>query len=131
MNLLSSARSKLLLASALLAGLAFTARLQSLSAGLAARWLLALAALGGAAWWWKRHTQLLPRSMEMPRLEVLARTGLSQRCGVALVRAEGRTYLVAHGDGFAEIRETPGVLPSQGRKARVHRVRATGVGGTR
>ncbi|MFB1481295.1 flagellar biosynthetic protein FliO [Corallococcus sp. RDP092CA] len=42
-------------------------------------------------------------------LRIVARTGLSQRCGLALVEADGRRYLVAYGDTFAELRETRAV----------------------
>jgi hypothetical protein len=39
------------------------------------------------------------------RLKVVSRAGLSQRCGIALVEADGRSFLVAFGDSFAEIHE--------------------------
>ena len=39
-------------------------------------------------------------------MRVVSRTGLSQRCGLALVEVEGSQYLVAFGDSFAEIRRT-------------------------
>jgi hypothetical protein len=41
------------------------------------------------------------------RLKVVSRAGLSQRCGLVLVEADGRSFLVAFGDSFAEIHEAP------------------------
>lgn len=42
-------------------------------------------------------------------LIIVSKTGLSQRCGLALVEVEGRRYLVAYGDTFAEIHEARGM----------------------
>jgi hypothetical protein len=47
-------------------------------------------------------------------LRVVSRAGLSQRCGIALVEADGHSFLVAFGDSFAEIQKAPAskrVLP--------------------
>jgi flagellar protein FliO/FliZ len=102
-----SPRKRLLLASGLILGLAALAPLGGLSPPGAARWLLGavvLAGLGG--WWWRRgatgHRFALPE-----RLKIVSRAGLSQRSGIALVEADGRSFLVAFGDSFAEIHEAP------------------------
>lgn len=42
------------------------------------------------------------------RLEVISSSALSARCSVALVEAEGSTYLIAFGDSFAQIHPTDG-----------------------
>jgi flagellar protein FliO/FliZ len=118
-----SPRKRLLLAGGLLLGLAALAPIRGLSASGAARWVLgAMALVGLGGWWWRRgavgHGFALPE-----RLKVVSRAGLSQRCGLALVEADGRSFLVAFGDSFAEIHEAPvsqRVL-AQARGPRFHR----------
>lgn len=102
-----SPRRRLLLASGLLLGLTALAPLSGMSAAGAARWLLGAGALAGLGWWWWRRDGASPRFMLPERLKVVSRAGLSQRCGIALVEADGRTFLVAFGDSFAEIRPAP------------------------
>jgi hypothetical protein len=102
-----SPRRRLLLASGLLLGLATLAPLGGLSTAGAARWILGVGALAGISWWLWRRDGASPRFTLPERLKVVSRAGLSQRCGIALVEADGRTFLVAFGDSFAEIRPAP------------------------
>jgi flagellar biogenesis protein FliO len=97
----------LLLASGLLLGLVALAPLGGLSTAGAARWLLGAGALAGLGWWLWRRDGASPRFTLPERLRVISRAGLSQRCGIALVEADGRSFLVAFGDSFAEIRPAP------------------------
>lgn len=107
-NLLSvlSPRARLLAAGALILGLAALGPLGGLSMTAAARWLLGAVALGGLGWWLHRRGSAGPGIPTMERMKVVSRAGLSPRCGLALVEVDGRGYLVAFGDAFAEIRET-------------------------
>ncbi len=102
MNALRSPRNKLLVAAAALGAVLLLGALSQAGA-VPGRWLLAVAALPAIAVLWKKKGGVA--TGEEPRLRVLARTGLSQRCGLALVEADGRTVLVAFGDGFAELLE--------------------------
>jgi flagellar protein FliO/FliZ len=106
MPTLGSPKHKLIAASVLLIALVVLAGLQGLPMVSASRWLLGAAAVAGLAiWMWRtRGTGL---AAPPSRLHVLSRAGLSQRCGLALVEADGRTFLVAYGDGFAEMLEAP------------------------
>jgi flagellar protein FliO/FliZ len=104
--LLKTPKAKLVAATGLLAVLALVAPVGSMNAAVIARLILGGAALAGLAWWASRR-QALPKKFALaPRLQVAARTGLSPKCSVALVEADGQTYLIAFGDGFAEIKET-------------------------
>ncbi len=102
-----SPRTRLLLAGGLVLGLAALAPLGGLSAASAARWLLGAVALAGLGWWLRRRGALGPRFALPERLHVVSRAGLSPRCGLALVEVDGRGFLVAFGDSFAEIRAAP------------------------
>ncbi|MDY7228614.1 flagellar biosynthetic protein FliO [Hyalangium rubrum] len=102
-----SPRHRLLLAGGLILGLAALAPLGGLSASGVARWLLGAIALAGLGWWLRRRSTTGPRFSLPERLRVISRAALSQRCGLALVEADGRSFLVAFGDSFAEIREAP------------------------
>ncbi len=112
-----SPKNKLLLAAAAVCALALLA--PGGNAALLARLALALCAVGGLVWWFRRAR---PRTssgsgefslaLAEPRLEVVSRAGLSQRCGVALVDAEGHRYLVVFGDGFAQLQEVRAAAPS-------------------
>lgn len=42
------------------------------------------------------------------RLEVIARAGLSPKCAVGLIEVDGRRFLIAHGDGFAQLQSLDG-----------------------
>lgn len=101
-------RNKLIAASVGLAALLALATLQGLWAPAAARALLAVAAVGGIGWWWVRARRQSPsqKFQLAPRLSVVSRAGLSQRTGLALVEVDGRSFLVVHGDGYAEICST-------------------------
>lgn len=132
-----SPRSRLLLAGALVLGLASLGPLGGLSMAAAARWLLGAAALGGLGWWLHRRGTEGPGLTAAERLHVVSRAGLSPRCGLALVEVDGRSFLVAFGDAFAEIHETrvrePGLGPAlaQARRPRPGRrgpLRRKGVG---
>jgi len=122
----SPIKMKLLAASLLVLLLAAFAQQSGASAALVARIALAAAALAGLAAWWIRTRKGTGRPFQLPaRLSVAARTGLSPRCGVALVEADGRRFLVAYGDGFAQLLNA---LPSRppaharaGRRVRVSR----------
>lgn len=96
-------RQRLLIASGLILCLIVVAPLRGLSASGAARGLLGLVALGGLGWWLWRRSPVGPRFTLPERLKIVSRAGLSQRCGIALVEADGRSFLVAFGDSFAEI----------------------------
>jgi flagellar protein FliO/FliZ len=103
-----SPRARLLAAGALVLGLAALGPLGGLSMTSVARGLLGALALGGLGWWLRRRGASGPEVPQVARLHVVSRAGLSPRCGVALVEVDGRGYLVAFGDSFAEIRETQG-----------------------
>lgn len=118
----STIKMKLLAASLLVLLLAACAQQAGVSAALVARAALGVAALAGLAAWMIR-ARMRPgggRPFQLPpRLTVAARTGLSPRCGVALVEADGRRYLVAYGDGFAQLLNAlPSRLPAQARAGR-------------
>ncbi|MFL5351262.1 flagellar biosynthetic protein FliO [Archangium sp.] len=100
----ASPRNKLLLAGGLVLGLAVLAPLGGASVTSVARGLLGAAALAGLGWWLVRRGRPGSRFALTERMRVVSRTGLSQRCGLALVEVEGSQYLVAFGDSFAEIR---------------------------
>jgi hypothetical protein len=113
-----SPRYRLLLASGLILVLAAAASWGGLSASGAARWLLGAVMLAAAGWWLSRRNNRDARFVLPERLKVISRAGLSQRCGIALVEADGRGFLVAYGDSFAEIREAPVFkrMPTQARR---------------
>ena len=112
-------KTKLLAASMLVLLLAAFAQRSGMSAA------LGVAAVAGLAWWMIRARRAggsparaggfqLP-----PRLSIAARTGLSARCGLALVDADGQRYLVAYGDGFAQLlNAVPPRAPAQARTGR-------------
>lgn len=100
-----SPRMKLFAAVALLAVAGLCSATGTAGWVTAARWLLAAAAVGGMAVWFARARRTGAVPPPAPRLSVCARAGLSARCSVALVEADGRSYLVAFGDGFASIHE--------------------------
>lgn len=99
-----SPRTRMLLAVGLILGLATLAPLGGASASSVARGLLGAAALAGLGVWLVRRGRAESRFNPTERMRVVSRTGLSQRCGLALVEVEGSRYLVAYGDSFAEIR---------------------------
>lgn len=104
MNVLRSPRYKLMVAGALLVVLALLTPMQELGASTGARALLGAAAVAALGWWWARRREAgRGADSALPRLQVISRAGLSQRCGLALVEADGQRYLVVFGDGFAEL----------------------------
>lgn len=127
----SPIKMKLLAASLLVLLLAAFAQQSGASAALVARIALGLAALAGLALWWLRtrgHGGAGRPFQLPPRLNVAARTGLSPRCGVALVEADGCRFLVAYGDGFAQLLNAlPSRSPAHARAGR--RVRVARKGG--
>ena len=106
MRFLQTPRQKLIAASVAVALLALSARANGLEPTTVARWILGAAAVLGMAIWWRR-AKATAIAAPAPRLRVLSRAGLSQRCSLALVEADGRSFLVAFGDGFAQLLETP------------------------
>ncbi len=119
-----SPRVRLLLAASLVLGLAALGPLGGVSMASAARGLLGVGALAGLGWWLHRRGSVGRGLPQAERLHVVSRTGLSQRCGLALVEVDGRGYLVAFGDSFVEIRETP----APGFRASFAQVRRLGPG---
>ncbi|TSC32149.1 flagellar biosynthetic protein FliO [Corallococcus sp. Z5C101001] len=110
-----SPRGRLLFAAALLVGLAALAPLGGLSWVGTSRLLVGSMALAGLGWVVLRKGGAGGEAAAFPPepLSIVSRVGLSQRCGLALVQVEGRRYLVAYGDTFAEIHEARGmaILP--------------------
>lgn len=103
-------RNKLLWAGIFLAAFLLLGARTEADAAQLARWIIgALALLGLIFWARTRGTAALVLPQEKP-LEIVSRAGLSGRCGVSLVKAHGRSFLVIHGDGFAKVT----ALPSQG-----------------
>ena len=101
-------RTKLVAASGLLVLLAFAGPRGGVSVAALARTLLGLAALVAVVWWMSRaRSRGAAFRIEEP-LQVLSRRGLSPRCAVALVEAEGRRFLVAYGEGFARVQPMTG-----------------------
>ena len=115
---------KLLAASLLLLLLAAFAQRSGVSAALLSRLVLGLLACAGLAAWLVKARRagghLASRPFQLPpRLGIAARVSLSARCGLALVEADGRRYLVAHGDGFAHLLNAlPPRAPVQARAGR-------------
>lgn len=119
MNFLRSPRNKLFAAAFAVLVLALLAPTQGVSPSVVARVLVGVLGAAGLGWWFLRHRRGGGALLPAPRLQVLARTGLSQRCGMALVEADGRNYLVVFGDGFAELQEAKLAFPvRQGRRPR-------------
>src|SRR5438874_13447037 len=123
MDWLRSPRNKLVALSVLLVVLAAAASINGINASVAARGVLGLCAAAGMAFWFWKQRSAQAKFALPPRLSVLAKTGLSQRCGLALVEADGRTYLVVHGDGFAEVCEAPTGAKVSGRRGAPRRRR--------
>ncbi len=112
---LTAPRTKLLGAAALVLVLALAAPRSGLSVVGLARVVLALLLLGGAGWWLLRGRTRRPAFRLREPLQVLARQGLSPRCGVALLDADGQRFLVAYGEGFAQVQA---VAPRRRTRAR-------------
>ncbi len=120
-------KQKALVAGCILLALPVAAAAGGTSAAVAARIALAAAALGGAFLWARARRG--GRNGEVPeaRLRVLQRAGLSGRCSLALVLADGREFLVAYGDGFAQIHPAPRPMAAGRRPGpRIRRRRAGG-----
>jgi hypothetical protein len=115
----ASPRTKMFLAGGLVLGLVALAPLGGMPAMSVARGLLGAAALAGLGWWLLRRERAESRFALSERMRVVSRTGLSQRCGLALVEVEGSRYLVAFGDSFAEIRRARAPVRVKARRRRV------------
>jgi flagellar protein FliO/FliZ len=115
----TSIKVKLLAASLLVLLLAAFSHRSGASAAVIARVVLGLAAVGGLVLWWIRARRSGARASGAgafqlpPRLRIAARAGLSARTGLALVDADGRRYLVAYGDGFAQLLNAMPALPAR------------------
>lgn len=96
-------KTKILVASAVLLALGTAASISGLNAALLARLALGAVAAAGLAFWYAKARGARTASGEKPRLSIIARTGLSQRTGLALIEVDGKPLLVVHGDGFAEV----------------------------
>ena len=101
-----SPKNKLILASVGLAVLIAAASYQSGSASTVGWAALAFAALAGLCGWWIWARTGSMKDSPAARLSVISRTGLSSRTALALVEVDGRSFLVVHGDGYAEICST-------------------------
>lgn len=110
MNFLRSPKNKLYLALALLAVLGLVASSRGLDMVTGARFIVAGLCLAGLGFWMVRQRGKAGGYQPLPRLNVLARTGLSPKCSLALVEADGRTLLVAFGDGFAQFADAPAAV---------------------
>lgn len=120
-----SPQGRLILCFGLLASLVLAAIARQQGWGGTGLWV-GIGCLAAAAWMWRQGALGRPRVPGEIPLEVRARTGLSPRCGLALIEAEGERYLVVHGDGFATVhgmprREEPEPLPMGHADARVLR----------
>lgn len=101
-----SPRGRLLLSAGLLAALVLTAMARHQGLGGMGLWI-GVGCLAAAGWLWRQGSPGRGGAPEEIPLEVRARTGLSPRCGLALIEAEGERYLVVHGDGFATVHGMP------------------------
>ena len=122
MNALRSPKHKLYAAIGLLTALGLVASTRGFDMVSGARWLVAGVLLVGLGFWMVRQRSRTAGFKPLPRLNVLARTGLSPKCSLALVEADGRTLLIAFGDGFAQFADSPAALKTkapriQGRRA--------------
>ena len=84
--------------------LALTSTLGRLDLVSGSRLLLGLAAAAAMTAWFIRTRSGEQRLRAPERLKVICRTGLSQRCSLAVVELDGETLLVAFGDGFAQMK---------------------------
>jgi hypothetical protein len=96
-------KTKILAASLVILVLGTVASVSGLNAAMLARLVLGGVAAAGVAWWFVKARNGRLGDGEKPRLNVVARTGLSQRTGLALVEVDGTALLIVHGEGFAEI----------------------------
>lgn len=121
-------RRKLLLAGAILVVLAAAAGWTAGGAVTGARAALGVTGAAVCLVWWRKRARMPGAPAPIPRLAVVERAGLSPRCSVALVRADGREYLIAFGDGYAQIHPTPSAPVRFGRRPPRRRTsRRTGV----
>lgn len=111
-------KTKLLVASAVLLALGAAAALTGLDSALIARIALGGAAVAGLAWWFTKARHAQTAGAPKPRLEIIARTGLSQRTGLALIEVDGKALLVVHGDGFAEVHPPGAAKPARRRASK-------------
>lgn len=117
MNFFRSPKNKLYAAIGLLAVLGLAASSRGFDMVTGARWLVGGLCLAGLGFWMVRQRGKTGGYQPLPRLNVITRTGLSPKCSLALVEADGRTLLVAFGDGFAQFADAPAApTPKQGRR---------------
>ncbi len=109
-------KTKILIVSAVLLGLGAAAALTGVSPAIAARAALGLAAAAGLGWWLVKARAAQGGVTSKPRLDVIARTGLSHRTGLALVEVDGQPLVVVHGDGFAEVHQPGSARPARRRR---------------
>lgn len=114
-------RAKLLAAAGLVLLLALVAPRGGLSVVALARGLVALMLLVGTAWWVMRERTRRPAFRLREPLQVLSRQGLSPRCSVALLQADGQRFLVTYGDGFAQVQVVAARKRTKPRRAAAHR----------
>ena len=108
---------KIVVASAVLLVLGGAASLSGMNSALLARIALATVSVAALAWWALSARNARGAADEKPRLNIIARTGLSNRTGLALVEVDGQPLVVVHGEGFAEIHQ-PGVDKRPRRRSR-------------
>jgi len=96
-----------------------------MSGVMVARVVLALVMVVGVGGWWLRRGAARTRRVPVAeRMKVVCRDGLSPRCGVALVEAEGRSFLITFGESFAAVHalepreEAEPVVVAQARRPR-------------
>ena len=81
-----------------------------------ARGALGLSAAGALAFWLILRRREVAGFAAPQRLQVVCRATLTPRCAAALIEADGGTFVVVHGEGFAEIREAPPRRTAQSRR---------------
>jgi flagellar biogenesis protein FliO len=115
-SILTNPKTKLILAFSgliLLVSISILSQAQ-LSMSSIARGILALACIGVfGVWFLKQKAQGGTKFINAPRLQVVQRIGLSQKSQVALIEADGRQYLIVHGEGFATVKplRTSKIIP--------------------
>jgi hypothetical protein len=107
MELLRSPKAKLVATVCLLLFLCVVVAFRSAAPTLVARWILGAGALAMLGFWLVRARQGSKSASAPRRLEVVSRVGLSAKCGLALVEVDGRSLLIVHGDGFAQVHDSP------------------------
>jgi hypothetical protein len=105
MTLIHAWKAKGLWALSMLGLLALLAPPIRLTGGAIARCGLGALAVAALAFWLKRQRGATACSAP-PRLSLVGRIGLTNRCGVALLQVDGESLVVAYGEGFASFQRT-------------------------